>query len=290
MTPAVRSYREQFIVKPGAKVRLVKIAADFHGRHESHKKAQADIGRALEKIDRLQLRMYAEHRHSLLIVLQGLDAAGKDGIVRHVFSGMNPQGCRVAAFKQPTPEEHDRDFLWRVHPNVPARGQVAIFNRSHYEDVLIARVHGLVPEEVWSRRYDLINAFERTLAEDNGTTVLKFFLHISAAEQLARFEQRLDDPGRNWKISESDYAERKFWPAYRTAFEDVFRLTSTRHAPWFVIPSDRKWFSRLAISEIIVDAMERMEIKLPRPTVDLEDIRRKFHSALRHRKRLSEDD
>ncbi|HUO05805.1 MAG TPA: polyphosphate kinase 2 family protein [Candidatus Binataceae bacterium] len=281
----MRNYREQFIVKPGAKIRLARIDPAFHGRHESHEKAKADLDRAIEKMDRLQTRMYAEHRHSILIVLQGLDAAGKDGVIRHVFTGMNPQGCAVATFKQPTPQERDHDFLWRVHPRAPARGHVTIFNRSHYEDVLVARVHRLVPKEVWAKRYSMINAFERTLAEDSGTTVLKFFLHISKNEQLARFEKRLDDPHRNWKISESDYEERKYWHDYMAAFEEVFRETSAKHAPWFVIPANHKWFSHLAISEIIVDAMERMRIKVPPPTVDLAKIRRQFHSVLKSEKR-----
>jgi len=285
----VRSYREQLIVKPGTKIRLARISPDFHGKHESREKAQPELDRAIEKIDQLQLRMYAEHRHSILIVLQGLDAAGKDGVIRHVFTGMNPQGCSVATFKQPTPIERDHDFLWRTHPHAPARGHVTIFNRSHYEDVLIARVHNLVPKAVWSRRYDMINAFERTLAADNGTTVLKFFLHISKDEQLARFEKRLDDPGRNWKISDSDYAEREFWSAYMAAFEDVLHKTSTKQAPWFVIPANHKWFSHLAISEIIVDAMEQMAIKMPRPTVDLKEIRRKFHSARKNLRRALHD-
>jgi len=223
--------------------------------------------------------MYAENKHSLLIVLQGLDAAGKDGTVRHVFTGMNPEGCICTSFKQPTAKELAHDFLWRVHPHVPAKGSVVIFNRSHYEDVLVARVHGLVPEKVWSKRYDQINDFEQLIATENNTTILKFFLHISKEEQLARFEKRLDDSKRQWKISESDYKERDYWDDYTKAFEDVLNKTSTEHAAWFIIPSDHKWFRDLAVSQIIVRHMEDMDMEFPEPTVNLAEIRREYHQA-----------
>ena len=183
----------------------------------------------LHKMDQLQNLMYAERKHSLLIVLQGLDACGKDGLVRHIVNGINPAGCRVVAFKQPTPEDLGHDFLWRVHPHVPARGEVVIFNRSHYEDVLVVRVHQLVPVSVWSKRYDLINDLEKLLVVENDTTILKFFLHISKEEQLARFKRRLDDPARRWKISESDYREREYWQDYIQAFEDMLHKTSTQY-------------------------------------------------------------
>ena len=277
--------RDRFLVKPGAKFRIGAIDPAYHGKRESQNEAQPELDRALKEIDDLQMQMYAEHRHSLLIVLQGMDASGKDGVIRHVFSGMNPLGCSAAAFKQPTPIELEHDFLWRVHPHTPARGQVAIFNRSHYEDVLVARVHRIVPKKIWQQRYKTINAFERLLARDNDTTVLKFFLHISADEQLARFEKRLDDQQRQWKISEADYAEREHWDEYMEAFEEAIRETSTVDAPWYVIPANHKWFGRLAISEIIVDAMEQMKISMPRPTVDVEEIRRKYHAAARQEKR-----
>jgi PPK2 family polyphosphate:nucleotide phosphotransferase len=212
-------------------------------------------------------------------VLQGLDAAGKDGVVRHVLTGMNPSGCVSVNFKQSTKEELAHDFLWRVHPHVSAKGSVAIFNRSHYEDVLVARVHGLVPEKVWSKRYDQINDFERLVTTENNTTVLKFFLHISKDEQLARFKKRLDDPARQWKISDSDYKEREYWGDYVKAFEDVLSKTSTEQAPWFIIPSNHKWFRDLAISQIIVRQMEDMAMQLPKPTVNLTQIRREYHQA-----------
>jgi PPK2 family polyphosphate:nucleotide phosphotransferase len=235
-------------------------------------------------MDQLQYRMYAENKHSLLIVLQGLDAAGKDGVVRHVLTGMNPEGCVCSNFKQPTKEELAHDFLWRVHPHVPAKGTVAIFNRSHYEDVLVARVHQLVPEKVWSKRYDEINDFERLIVTENNTTILKFFLHISKEEQLARFKKRLDDPDRQWKISDSDYKEREYWGDYVKAFEDALNKTSTEHAPWFIIPSNHKWFRDLAISQIIVRQMEDLNMQLPDPTVDLAEIRREYHQAARKEK------
>jgi len=275
----MENFLERFAVEPGAKVKLRDSAARYHGRHESHQQALPDIQSHIQHMDRLQYLMYAERKHSLLIVLQGLDAAGKDGVIRHILTGMNPEGCRVTAFKQPTPQELDHDFLWRVHPHVPAKGEVAIFNRSHYEDVLVVRVHHLAPPAVWSKRYDRINDFEKLLAAENRTTIVKFFLHISRQEQLSRFKQRLDDPARQWKISESDYKERDYWSDYIEAFEAMLRKTSTRHAPWYVIPSDHKWFRDLAISHIINRTLEDLHMKLPKPTVDLAAMRRRYTRA-----------
>jgi PPK2 family polyphosphate:nucleotide phosphotransferase len=270
---------KKLVVNPGSKVRLRDVDPDYHGHHESHEKASPDIQAHIQRMDQLQFLMYAEKKHSLLIVLQGLDAGGKDGVIRHLLTGMNPAGCRVAAFKQPTAEELDHDFLWRVHPQVSGKGEVAIFNRSHYEDVLVVRVHKLVPPEVWSKRYQRINDFEKQLSEENHTTILKFFLYISKEEQLARFKQRLDDPARRWKISASDYKERKYWGDYIEAFEDMLHKTSTNHAPWYVIPSNHKWFRDLAVSHIINRALEGLDMKLPKPTVNLADIRRQYHQA-----------
>jgi PPK2 family polyphosphate:nucleotide phosphotransferase len=270
---------KKFLVKPGSKVRLRDVDADYHGRHESHEQALPDIQRHVSHMDQLQYLMYSEKKHSLLIVLQGMDGAGKDGVIRHLLTGMNPQGCRVTPFKSPTAQELAHDFLWRVHPHVPARGDVAIFNRSHYEDVLVVRVHRLAPPDVWSGRYDRINDFEKLLVEDNRTTILKLFLHISKEEQLARFKQRLDDPSRRWKISDADYQERKFWDDYVDAFEDLLHRTSTKHAPWYVIPANHKWFRDLAVSHIINHAMEDLKMKLPKPTVDLAEIRRQYNKA-----------
>jgi PPK2 family polyphosphate:nucleotide phosphotransferase len=273
------NYRKKLIVKPGSKIRLKHFDPGYHGKHESRKSALPEIQVNLQKMEQLQYRMYAENKHSLLIVLQGLDAAGKDGVVRHVLTGMNPLGCVAVNFKEPTKEELAHDFLWRVHPHVPAKGSVAIFNRSHYEDVLVARVHNLVPEKVWSKRYDQINDFERLIVTENNTTILKFFLHISKEEQLARFKKRLDDPTRQWKISDSDYKEREYWIDYTKAFEDVLTKTSTETAPWFIIPSNHKWFRDLAISQNIVRQMDDMDMQLPKPTVDLAEIRREYHQA-----------
>ncbi len=274
-----RTYTNQFMVTPGKKVKFKGTNPGFHGAYSSKKEALRDLSRELEKIDKLQLHMWAQKKHSLLIVLQGLDSAGKDGVIRHVITGMNPQGCTVSGFKPPTEEELEHDFLWRVHPRAPSKGMVAVFNRSHYEDVLAVRVHKLVPKKQWKERYGEINDFERLLYRDNDTTVLKFFLHISKEEQLARFAQRLDDPSHNWKISEADYTEREYWSAYTDAFEEMLRETSTRHAPWFIIPANHKWFCHLAISKILVETMSDMRIEIPKPTVDLREIRRKYHAA-----------
>lgn len=272
-------YRKKLIVEPDSKVKLCDFDPSFHGKHESHKDALPEIEADIRKMDDLQYLMYTEKKHSLLIVLQGLDAGGKDGVVRHVITGMNPAGCRVVGFKQPTAEELEHDFLWRVHPHVPAKGEVGIFNRSHYEDVLVARVHNLVPESVWLGRYELINDFEKLLVRENDTTILKFFLYISKEEQLERFKQRLDDPTRQWKISDSDYKEREYWDDYIEAFEAMLRKTSTKHAPWYVIPANHKWFRNLAISQIITQTLEEMKMTLPKPSVDIADIRRKYHEA-----------
>jgi PPK2 family polyphosphate:nucleotide phosphotransferase len=275
---AVMDYAKEFIVAPGSRVRLSAIDPSFTGSHLSHEKAEPEIRAQTERMDRLQYLLYADASRSLLIVLQGLDAAGKDGTVRHLFSGMNPQGVTVTSFKEPSKADLAHDFLWRVHSRAPGKGEVAVFNRSHYEDVLIARVHNLVARPVWSNRYELINAFEKMLA-DNGTRILKFYLHISPGEQLARFKQRLDDPMRQWKISDSDYTERALWPNYVEAYEDALSLTSTEWAPWYVIPANHKWFRNLAISHIVAAAMDGMGLQVPPPSVDLAQIRRNYYAA-----------
>ena len=235
-----------------------------------------------KKIRALQYRLYAENRQGLLIVLQGLDAAGKDGTIRHVLGMMNPQGCTVTGFKQPTPIEARHDFLWRIHPHAPARGEVAIFNRSHYEDVLVARVHQLCPKPQLALRYEQINQFESVLATQNNTRVIKFFLHISREEQLTRFAARLDDPAKNWKISTADYTERQYWDVYREAYAHVLKQTSTQSAPWFVIPSDHKWYRNYAVACIVLETLEAMAPQIPQPTVDLNQIRAEFHNAVLH--------
>jgi PPK2 family polyphosphate:nucleotide phosphotransferase len=281
-------YRKKFAVEPGAKVRLAKIDPSYTGKHESQDEALPEIQKNLERLGKLQYLLYADGNQSLLVVLQALDAAGKDGTIRHVFSGTNPQGTFVFGFKKPTEEEAAHDFLWRAHRRTPGKGEVVIFNRSYYEDVLVVRVHKLVPHSVWSKRFELINDFESLLSR-NKTTILKFYLHISPQEQLARFKQRLDDPSRHWKISESDYTERELWPKYMEAYEDAIARTSTKRAPWYIIPSDHKWFRSLAVSQIIADAMDDMGLKLPPTHVDIAAIRRKFHAAEREEKSLAKD-
>jgi PPK2 family polyphosphate:nucleotide phosphotransferase len=243
-------YTEMFCVQPGKSVKLKDFDPQFEGKILTKKSARKKIAEFQKEMDQLQFRLYAEQKHSLLICLQALDAGGKDGVVRHVIGCMNPQGCRVVSFKQPSPEELAHDFLWRVEKQTPKRGEIVVFDRSHYEDVLIVRVHNLVPKSVWSERYREINDFENRLADD-GTHILKFFLHISKEEQLKRFKRRLDDPERRCKISEADYKEREFWSRYQAAYEDVLSKCSTKEARWFVIPSDQKWFRDLAIAQII---------------------------------------
>ena len=272
-------YRKLFVVKPGTKPQLDKIDPGYSGKHVTENDAKADTDTYCAKLNKLQYLLFSEAKHSLLIVLQAMDAGGKDGTVWHVLGTMNPAGTTVTAFKQPTTEELEHDFLWRVHPHAPARGMVAVFNRSHYEDVLVVRIHKLVPKQIWSRRYEFINDFEKMLYRENNTRILKFFLHISPEEQLERFRQRLVDPRRNWKISEDDYREREYWDAYMKAYEDVFAQTSSKHAPWYIIPANHKWFRNLAVSQIVAATLEEIGMKLPKPQVDLEMIRRKYHEA-----------
>jgi PPK2 family polyphosphate:nucleotide phosphotransferase len=223
------NYSELFQVKPGSEAHLKKIDPNYTAEHTEKKSAEKHVEKLDRKLRELQYLLYAENKRSLLICLQALDAAGKDGTINHVLGSMNPQGARVHGFKAPTKEEAQQDFLWRIEQQAPNKGEVVIFNRSQYEDVLVVRVHKLVPEEVWKGRYELINDFEKNLFE-NGTHILKFFLHISPEEQLLRFRQRLDDPARHWKISENDYAERELWDDYISAYEEAIRKTSTKHA------------------------------------------------------------
>ncbi len=262
------NYEKAFRVKPGSKVKLKDSDARTKGPYDDKDDAKADLKENVEKLKQLQRVLYAEDKHSLLIVLQAMDAGGKDGTIRHVMGGLNPQGCRVASFKAPTAKELSHDFLWRIHRHTPGRGEIGIFNRSHYEDVLIVRVHDLVSKSVWSERYGHINAFEKLLA-DSGTTILKFFLHISKDEQKERFQDRIDEPDKNWKVNPADFEERRYWTDYMKAFEDALEKTSTDYAPWYVIPADRKWFRNLAVSSIIVKAMEDMKMEFPKPEFDV---------------------
>jgi PPK2 family polyphosphate:nucleotide phosphotransferase len=279
-------YRKKFIVEPDTKIRLERIDPSYKGTHGSREKALAEIDKNIERLDKLQYLLYADASQSLLIVLQALDGGGKDGTIRHIFRGLNPQGTLVYSFKGPSKIELAHDFLWRAHIPAPAKGQIVIYNRSYYEDVLVVRVHNLVPHSLWSKYYELINDFEKIIVS-NGTRILKFYLHISPEEQLNRFKQRLDDKTRQWKISENDYTERELWSQYIRAYDDALTLTSTKRAPWYVIPANHKWFRNLAVSQIIADTMDEMDLKLPRTHVNITDIRRKYHAAASAKKKLS---
>jgi PPK2 family polyphosphate:nucleotide phosphotransferase len=262
---------EKLAVHPGKPVKLADHdPGDTLGFDKDAAKAKTE--RSIARLDELQYLMYAEHRHSLLVVLQGMDGAGKDGTIRHVMTGLNPQGCRVTSFKAPSAEDLDHDFLWRVHRVVPPRGDIAIFNRSHYEDVLIARVRKLVPKDVWSRRYDHINQFEQLLT-DNGVVIVKLFLHISREEQRRRFEERLQDATKQWKLSPSDFEDRKYWDDYASAYEEALSRCSTRESPWFIVPANKKWLRNLAVSDILVETLEALDMRFPKPSFDLSRVK-----------------
>ncbi len=263
---------KRYRVKPGGKVDLSKIdprsTAAFKGDKDDAQKELLDLNKRLEV---LQEELWAEGKHKVLVVLQGMDTSGKDGAIRHVFEGVNPLGVRVAAFKTPTEEELAHDFLWRVHPKVPGKGEMVIFNRSHYEDVLVARVRSFVPPEVWEPRYAQINDFERLLT-GTGTVILKFFLYISKDEQKERLQERLDDPLKHWKFRRGDLEDRALWDEYVKAYEDALARTSQDHAPWYVVPSDRKWYRNLVIARILVEALEKLDIKVPPAEEDLQGV------------------
>ncbi len=263
---------KQYLVKPAKKVNLSKWdpndTGDFKGGKEE---GLAKLEKLNGKLETLQELMFAEHKHKVLVVLQAMDTGGKDGTIRRVFDRVNPAGVRVASFKAPTEEELDHDYLWRVHKQVPGKGELVVFNRSHYEDVLVVRVHNYVPPEVWGKRFDQINEFERNLAE-NGTTILKFYLHIDLDEQKERLQARLDDPTKHWKFRLGDLEERKLWPDYMKAFEDVLSKTSTEYAPWYIIPANRKWFRDLVISSVLVDTLEGLNMKYPESEENLDGV------------------
>lgn len=263
---------QRYRVEPGRKVDLSEIdprsTATYDGDKGEAREELLDLNQRLEV---LQEELWAEAKHKVLVVLQGMDTSGKDGTIRHVFEGVNPLGVRVAAFKAPTEEERAHDFLWRVHPTVPGNGEIVIFNRSHYEDVLVARVRGLVPPEVWKPRFDQINDFERLLTQ-TGTVVLKFFLYISKDEQKERLQARLDDPLKHWKFRKGDLEDRALWDDYIAAYEDALSRTSQDHAPWYVVPSDRKWYRNLVIATILVEALEKLDIQVPPAEEDLRGV------------------
>lgn len=263
----LKKLSQQLLVKPGKKLTLSKIRPDWTCGFKDKDEAAALVAKNQERMAELQYLLYAQNKHALLIVLQGMDACGKDGTVRTVMHGVNPQACRVHSFKAPTAQELDHDFLWRIHQVTPPRGEIGIFNRSHYEDVLIVRVHNIVPEAVWSRRYRQINDFEKSLAR-NGTTILKFFLHIGKDEQKQRLQQRLDDPTKSWKMNPDDLKERDLWKKYMEAYQAALIECSTPWAPWYVIPADKKWFRNLAVSQIIVETLQSLKMKFPKPDFD----------------------
>jgi PPK2 family polyphosphate:nucleotide phosphotransferase len=261
----------RYRVEPGTKIRLAEIDPDQSERYlkKSHVANELDAQR--DRIRNLQARLYAENRQSLLIILQAMDTGGKDGTIRAVFEGVNPQGCQVWPFKAPTRQELEQDFLWRYHAKAPPRGMVTIFNRSHYEDVLIVRVKGTVPEDVWRHRYAMINEFEHLLAL-NRTTVLKFFLHISKEEQKRRLESRLADPAKHWKFSHDDIRERAYWDQYMAAYEDAINNCSTAYAPWYVVPANKKWYRNLVIARTIASSVSAMAPEYPPAAAGLESV------------------
>src|ERR1700677_355896 len=262
--------KASYLIKPHAKVRLAKISSSDTGDYKTEDAARQILAKHHKQLADLQDVFYANQSKALLIVLQGMDTAGKDATRRHICSGVTPQGCDVASFKVPTPLEARHDFLWRAHAQVPPRGMIGIFNRSHYEDVLSPYVHKFISRDIARRHLDDINQFESMLA-DNNVLILKFYLHISRDEQTRRLQSRIDDAKKHWKLSEADLHERKFWPQYMDAYNEILSTTSHKHAPWFVIPSDNKWYRNIAISTILVDAMKTLKLTYPEATVNADD-------------------
>jgi PPK2 family polyphosphate:nucleotide phosphotransferase len=263
---------KRFRLEPGKPVDLSRwdagSTAGFKGGKE---KVQPVLDKLNDRLEVLQEKLWAEGERGVLVVLQGMDTSGKDGTIRHVFDGVNPLGVRVASWKAPTEEERAHDFLWRIHPKMPGKGEIVIFNRSHYEDVLVVRVRNLAPKRVWKARYEQINQFEK-LCADNGTTILKFFLHIDRDEQKERLEARLADPLKSWKFRTGDLEDRALWDDYRTAYEDALAKTTTPWAPWYVVPANRKWFRNLVVATTLVDTLEAMKLKDPQPAEDLSGV------------------
>ncbi|HEV2578672.1 MAG TPA: polyphosphate kinase 2 family protein [Acidobacteriaceae bacterium] len=270
--------KSPYLVKPHTKVRLSQLPTDDMGGFSDKAAMDTATLAHTRKLDELQELFYASQSKGLLIVLQGMDTAGKDGAIRHIFAGVNPQGCNVASFKVPTQLEQRHDFLWRCHAEVPPKGMIVIFNRSHYEDVLSPFVHGHMSAKEAARHLDEINDWERMLS-DNDVVILKFFLHISRDEQTRRLQERIDEKKKHWKFSPADFEERPFWPDYMRAYEDILRNTSKKHAPWFVVPSDHKAYRNVVISSVLVEAMERMKLKYPEPTFDPTGIRLEEETA-----------
>lgn len=265
-TPGV-TLAEKLRVPPGRKIALEDFPTDVTPGYKQKPDMDEILRENAAKMADLQYLMFAENKRALLIVLQAMDTGGKDGTIRHVMTGLNPAGVHVTSFKVPSEEERAHDFLWRIHHAVPRLGDFGIFNRSHYEDVIVVRVHNLVPRSVWKDRYDQINAFERHLVENN-VTILKFFLHISKEEQKARLQARIDDKTKQWKLSLGDFEERKHWAEYQEAYADAVSRCSTERAPWYIIPADKKWFRNLAVAQIMLETLESMKMKYPKPSFD----------------------
>jgi PPK2 family polyphosphate:nucleotide phosphotransferase len=261
-----------YLVAPGKKFKLSDYPTDDTGDFKDKQEARTPTKKNLQKLDKLQEVLYAQSKYAVLVVFQAMDGGGKDGAISHVFRGVNPQGCSVTSFKVPSTLEAAHDFLWRIHAATPAKGMIGIFNRSHYESVLVERVHQIVPEKVWSKRYHHINEFEKMLA-DEGTTIIKFFLHISYEEQKRRMQKRLADPRKNWKFSPADLKERKRWDDYQAAYHDAIRKCSTECAPWYIVPADHKWFRNWVVSDTIMRTMSKLDLKFPPPLKDADKIR-----------------
>ena len=269
---------DRYRIKPGQKVHLNDFDPDDKsGWNRDKDSALAKMAELRMQLDELQEVLYAENKHKVLVVLQAMDTAGKDGTIHSVFAGVNPQGVRVASFKVPSSVEAAHDYLWRIHAQVPAKGEIVIFNRSHYEDVLVVRVHNLVPAETWKKRFEQMNQFERMLV-DEGTTILKFFLHIDLGTQKERLVERLDDPKKQWKLSSSDLPERKLWPEYMQAYEDVLSETSTDWAPWYVVPANHNWYRNLVVASLVVDALKDLKPQYPAPMEDLAGYRKQLEA------------
>ncbi len=263
---------KRYRIPTGEKIDLGNFdPADTSAFEGGKEQAHVELVKLTKKLDTLQELLYAEHRHKVLVVLQAMDTGGKDGTIRRVFEGANPQGVRVAGFKTPTQNEMDHDYLWRIHQAMPGNGEMVIFNRSHYEDVLVVRVHELVQPEIWKKRYEQINSFEKMLFEE-GTTILKFFLHISPDEQKQRLLDRLKDETKQWKFNPGDLKERQLWKKYMHAYEEVITLTSTDYAPWFIVPADRKWYRDWVVATAIVEALKNLKMAYPKPAYDIEAI------------------
>jgi PPK2 family polyphosphate:nucleotide phosphotransferase len=264
---------KKYLVSPGKKIDLSEWDPDdISAWSDGKKEAKKEFLKINSELESLQELLYAEQKHKVLIILQATDTGGKDGVIRAVFDGVNPAGVKVASFKVPTAKELSHDFLWRIHKHTPGKGEMVLFNRSHYEDVLVVRVHNLVGKEVWEKRYDHIKNFEKLLADD-GTTILKFFLHISKDEQKERLQERIDIPEKNWKFSSGDLKERMLWDDYSKAFQDMLSKTSTKYAPWYIIPANRNWYRNWLIGSILVDTLKSLKMKYPEPEEDLSNIK-----------------